>query len=241
MPYCAVFSRQPFPLIPRRYLWGASEWLKVRGNMSSRWLYQTLKQTSSDLSVGILVVAIAAQLPVYGQNTRQEVIRLGDGIIEIRDAVVIPEASEPCTPAEAAWWERIRSAYAEMLRAYKKRKAKAVADAKRKFWLLLHEGEQNAYRVPLQDRPPLVLLQGMILTPFLAIKHATSGTLELSVEYRKDGSVGDIDVITWLGDGWTQNTMEAVRQNVFLPAVKDRKFVDFKQNDKRTFTIRSRF
>jgi hypothetical protein len=175
-----------------------------------------------------------------GEKTKRMVVRHGYDL-EIRDFALIPEATEPCTPDESKWWERIREAHGEMLGAYSKRREKAVAEAKRKFWLLLYEGGQKAYRVPLQDREPLMLIIGLVVRPYLAIKHGTSGTLELSVEYRKDGSVGDIEVVTWLGDGWTQNTIDAVRQNVFLPAVKDRRFVDFKQNDKRTFTIRSHF
>ena len=47
----------------------------------------------------------------------------------------------------------------------------------------------------------------------------------MAVELRPDGSVGEIKVVQGLDPGLDQMAVSAARKLVFLPMVKDRKFV----------------
>lgn len=105
--------------------------------------------------------------------------------------------------------------------------------------MLLHEGQLTSYRIPLRDRPPLLLVSGHPRYTHLAEKHGTKGTVELSVEFQANGSVGDIQIISRLEDGLTESAIKATRQNVFLPAIRDRAFVADRRNAKATFTLGS--
>lgn len=153
------------------------------------------------------------------------VTRNGD-TVEIRTYSKIPEATEPCTSEELQWWNQLRNAQDDLLVAHKRGNAKAIAGAKEKFFVLLLEAPQKSYRVPLKDRPPLML--GLVRQPNLpdiARKNQIAGIVVLSVEFRSDGSVGDVQIIKGLGFGITESVVHAVRDNVFLPAIKDGGFV----------------
>jgi Gram-negative bacterial TonB protein C-terminal len=166
-----------------------------------------------------------------GQNPAEKktVLRYDD-IVEIGTFAHIPEATEPCTAEESEWWNQLRNAHGDILIGYKKRKENAIAEAKAKFFQLLYEGQLKSYRVPLQDRPPLILVHGKPGSTFLAQKHHTRGTVELAVEFQANGSVGDIRVISRLEDGLTDSAIDAQRQAVFLPAIRNRAFVNY-QNE----------
>ena len=186
----------------------------------------------------LLVFCLAAALASAGRVSAQKekTVRRYDTIVEIGSYVRIPEATEPCSAEESEWWTQIRNAHAEILVGYKKRKEKAIAQAKAKFFLLLHEGQLKSYRVPLRDRPPVLLVSGRPQYTYLAQEHKTKGTVELSVEFQANGSVGDIEIIKRLEDGLTESAIEATRQNVFLPAIRDRAFVAERRNVKATFS-----
>lgn len=134
----------------------------------------------------------------------------------------IPEATEPCTPAECEWWTQIRKAGNDLQR-------KGDEKSKTRFALLFSEGMQKAYHIPLKDRPPQVLAHGRVVFSDIAIKIARlkqmNRTAVLSVEYRTDGSVGDVKLVTGLGSGVDENVIQATRQNLFLPAIKNGAFV----------------
>jgi TonB family protein len=174
----------------------------------------------------------AGKLSPQGETT---VTRNGD-TIEIQTYSKIPEATEPCTSEELEWWNRLRKAQDDLLVAHKKGNAKAIAGAKEKFFVLLLEAPQKSYRVPLKDRPPLMLgLARQPILPDIARKNQIAGTVVLSVEFRSDGSVGDIQIIKGRGFGITESVVHAVRDNIFLPAIENGGFVAHRSEVKTEF------
>lgn len=144
----------------------------------------------------------------------------------VRTYYDIPEATEPCTPAECEWWKRIRKAGEEV---NKKDNDKAKAN----FSLLLEEGRQKAYRVPLKDRSPLYLGRLPQLSP--ALRGKVRGTMELSVEIGADGLVWDVKLIKGLESGIDKEVIQATRQHIFLPAVRSGVFVAERSKVERYF------
>lgn len=193
------------------------------------------------LAGSLLMFSIASVFAGVGRVSaqREKVTSRYDNVVEMGSYVHIPEATEPSSAEELEWWENIRNAHGDLLIGYKKRNKKTIAQAKARFFLLLYEGQQKSYRVPLTDRPPLLLVSGRPMYTYLAEKHRTRGTVELSVEFQADGSVGDIQIITKLEDGLTESAIQATRQNVFLPAIRNRAFVVERRNVKTTFSCGS--
>ena len=50
--------------------------------------------------------------------------------------------------------------------------------------------------------------------------------MELSVEYRADASIGEVQVKKGLGWGLDEDAVQAARHCVFLPAIRDGAFVN---------------
>jgi TonB family protein len=183
----------------------------------------------NSLLVFCLVSVVAAVGSASDQKEGRVVIRQGS-TVEIWPDTTIPEATEPCTPQELEWWQQIRKANSDLFQGYKKSKKKSILEARARFFLLLYEGQQKAYRVPLKDRPPQMLLIGRPTYPYIARKDKLSGKVELLIEYRSDGLVGDVQIIKGLGWGLDESVIRAARQNVFLPAIKDGTFVTHQSN-----------
>lgn len=137
--------------------------------------------------------------------------------LTIRQINEIPEATEPCAPEEAEWWNRVRKASNDL---QKKNNEKL----KTRFYLLLYEGQQKSYRIPLKDRPPQALV--CIRPAFNQDRrHKVMGTVELSVEYRADASADDVQLIKGIRAEIDEAAIRAASQTVFLPAVKNGAFV----------------
>jgi len=156
----------------------------------------------------------------------------GEKIVRERDTDTvrkydeIPEATEPGAPEKYEWWERLRKAGNDLQK-------KPDEKTKKRFYLLMYEGQQKAYRIPLKDRPPQTLTYQT--RAFGALGRITrenniKGTLVLSVEYRADSSVGDIQVMKELRPEIDENVILATRQSVFLPAIKNGAFVTQRRN-----------
>lgn len=128
----------------------------------------------------------------------------------------IPAATGHCTPEECDWWNRLREAGNKLLR-------KGDEKSKNVFASLFVEGIAKPYRVPSDDRPSQVLFSRPMQIADLPIK--PNGTVRLSVEYREDGSVGDVKVLNGLGSEVDKRCIRQARNVIFLPAVRDRKFV----------------
>lgn len=139
----------------------------------------------------------------------------------------IPEATEQCAPAECDWWKRFRESGNDL-------QQKGSEKSKRKFVMLFVEGLEKSYRVPLKDRPSQLLfgVPPSRPNPNLTKK---SGKVVLSFEVMSDGSVGEIKVVESLRSDLDRSCIQATRQNIFLPAVKNGVFVAEQQNLKCGF------
>jgi len=129
----------------------------------------------------------------------------------------IPAATEACTSEECDWWNRLREVGNKLLR-------KGDEKSRNVFASLFLEGIEKSYRVPLEDRPPQVLFFRPVQIADLTSK-PRNGTVRLSVEYRADGSVGEVNVLNELSSEINERCIQTTRNVIFLPAVTDRKFV----------------
>lgn len=133
----------------------------------------------------------------------------------------IPEATPPCTAEECQWWNKLRAA-GELVR-------KTLGDKteSKKFRKLLEQGQKESYQPPIANPGATILYQVLFHSTAESLKKNITGSLALTVELRPDGTVGEVKIVKGLGYGLDESAAEAARQIVFLPAVKDRKFVTF--------------
>ncbi|HMG73455.1 MAG TPA: TonB family protein [Pyrinomonadaceae bacterium] len=134
----------------------------------------------------------------------------------------IPEATLPCTAYEARWWSDLRSAGAAV------RSTIGGKKETKKFLGLLAEGQAQSYQPPIPDRGATLLDQVPLQSTEESRKKNISGELALVVELRPDGTVGEVKIVQGLGYGLDEKAAAAARRMIFLPAVKDRKFVSFR-------------
>lgn len=174
-----------------------------------------------------MVVVFTSFSNVSGQK-EQRVTLIDGQTAEVRMLTEIPEATEPCVPAECEWWNQIRKANSDLNQAYKRRDEKSKLAAIERFFLLLQEGREKVYRVPVKDRPPQPLLTARPHYPYVARKNKIKGTVRMSVEIGDFGLVTDIQIIEGPGWGLNESAIESTRQAFFLPAIKDGGFVAYK-------------
>jgi hypothetical protein len=177
----------------------------------------------------ISLVLVAAGKGAAAFQTQKVQKTSEGGVVAIKNYKEIPEATEPCSPEVREWWGRIREA-GNYLQKNESEKAK------RRFYLLLQEGQQKGYRVPLKDRPKQVLAEGEL--PYLPQQRFLNGSVVLSVEFLADGTVGDIQVVTGFGSFIDKHVVQATRRDVFLPAVKDGAFVTYRDTRTTHFSNR---
>jgi hypothetical protein len=95
--------------------------------------------------------------------------------------------------------------------------------------VLFAEGLEKGHRIPLKDRPPQVLFRGKVVFPDLLVARARikglKGSIDLSIEYRADGSIGDVKILKGLDKDMDGYAVRAARESIFIPAVKDGAFV----------------
>jgi hypothetical protein len=170
-------------------------------------------------SIGASLVCCAFLLmtaPASAQDTKTRTTKVGSSGISIMHYTEIPAATEPCTSEECDWWNRLREAGNKLLRKGDQKSSSAYAS-------LFVEGIVKSYKVPLADRPGKVLFSRPVQIADLPLK--PNGTVRLSVEYRADGSVGEIKVLSGMGTRVDQRCIQAARSVIFLPTIKDRQFV----------------
>jgi TonB family protein len=134
----------------------------------------------------------------------------------------IPEATLPCTAYESRWWSDVRNAGAAV------RSSMGGKKETKKFLRLLAEGQGKSFQPPIPDRGATLLDQVPLQSTEESRKRNISGSLAMVVELRPDGTVGEVKIVQGLGYGLDEKAAEAARQMIFLPAVKDRKFVSFR-------------
>lgn len=182
----------------------------------------------------LLVFSLLAVVPSAhsGMVQRKTVVSATSSkTVEVKTYNAIPEATEPCAPEESDWWMRIRKASNDLLR-------KGDEKSKTRFALLLYEGQEKAYRIPLKDRTAQVLVRARVPHSEIVWTKKINGTVVLSIEYRADGSVGDVRLIKGVGFGMDENVILAAREALFLPAVRDGVFVTDWQNAEMNFSTR---
>lgn len=172
-----------------------------------------------DLLIFFCLVAVVPETGIASSQSETTVRKgTGRGVLEEFTYNDIPEATEPCTPEACEWWKQIRAMGNELNRNSDKK-------LKAKFLHQLQQGQQKAYRVPLKDRPSQVV--GTFGRPSYpeSVQGKVTGTAALSVEFRSDGSVGEVQIVKRLGLGIDENLIRAVRKSVFLPAIENGAFV----------------
>jgi hypothetical protein len=163
-------------------------------------------------------VSVVADVDSFSYQSKTDVRKIDSGV-EIRSGFNdIPEATEPSAPEEFEWWEKLRKAGNDLQK-------KSDKKSKAKFLLLLSEGQQKGYRIPLKDRPPQIIVFGKLTHSSVFQKGKITGTVIVSVEFRADGTVGDVKMTKELALGIDENFIRAIRQSVFLPAIKNGAFV----------------
>ena len=157
---------------------------------------------------------MAAQASAQDTKTRTTIAGSGVSVFTYKE---IPAATEPCTSEECDWWNRLREAGNKLLR-------KGDEKSRNVFASLFVEGIEKSYTVPLADRPSQVLFFRPVLIADLPSK-PRNGAVRLSVEYRADGSIGEVNVLNGLSPEVDKRCIQAAQNVIFLPAVTDRKFV----------------
>lgn len=161
----------------------------------------------------------------------EKIVRAEGSTLSISEFHSIPEATEQCTTEEAEWWQRVRKAGNDLQR-------KSTENATKRFSLVLLEGLQKAYRVPVKDRLPQMLVVNHLPQTDVVRKFQINATILLSVEYLANASIGDVQIVKRVGHGLDESAVLAKRRDVFLPAVKDGAFVTERREVKVTFSTR---
>ncbi len=177
------------------------------------------------VAISASALSVSAQATPKSSDKEMRIVSREGSTVEIRTYTAIPEATEPCAPAVCDWWNQIRRANADLNLGYQKRNEKSIVAAINRYFVLLYEGQQKSYRVPLKDRSPQTLVLGMPAYPYIAKKNRINGEVVLSIEISNDGTVGNPQVTKGLGWGLDESAIQAARKAVFLPAIKDGSFV----------------
>ena len=133
----------------------------------------------------------------------------------------VPDATLPCTMDETQWWLDIQESARQV------QKTRGGKKEKQKFFDLLQLGEDKSLQPPIVDIKPVVLAKFEPQYDEDGRRRKINGNVVMLVELRKDGFIGDVQVRKGLTPGLNQKAEEAARRTIFLPAVKDRKFVNF--------------
>lgn len=181
----------------------------------------------------LLLVLSLTSVFVLGQDktiTRQT--DSGNNVgLSIKKYVEIPEATEPCEPVVCEWWSKLREAGNELQR-------KEDNKSKKKFVLLFLEGLEKSYRIPVKDRRPQTLAsQRPEISDIMKIRRI-NGEIKVSIEYRADASIGEIKVVKGLASDINNRFIQATRQSIFLPAIKDGAFITEWQEGKFTISTK---
>jgi TonB family protein len=198
--------------------------------LPGRFLLRLLLCISLVTTVAVAAVAQKETASNASDSARTVMRKTGSGVT-LRTYSEIPAATEQRSADEHEWWERVRKAGS----IFQKKDGK---ESRKNFYLLLYEGQQKGYRIPLKDRPPQVLSFARANYSDLALERKVNGSVELSVEYLADGSVGDVQLVKGVGFGIDKFVIQARRQDSFLPAIKDGAFVDYRTSVTVSFSTR---
>lgn len=163
-----------------------------------------------------LIVTLVGIGNVVCQEIKTTKKNIGGSTLLISSYKEIPAATEQCSPAECDWWNHLRHAANEL-------QQKNSEKSKRKFVTLFVEGMEKSYRVPLKNRQSQMLVT-VRPSPLKNGVRAKNGKVILLVEVRSDSSVGEIKVEKSLRSDMDELCIQAQRQSIYLPAVKENVF-----------------
>lgn len=190
------------------------------------------KSTKSSFLGLVAVFATIGLIEVSGQaeEHKDDILRQIRGnsarVLRLPSA---PEATEECTPEECAWWERVRESILVLRGAVSEPNARkrdpGIRTAMEAYFLLLQEGRDRGYRVPLGDRPPQMLLGAPPQRTHIARKQNIKGEIKIAITISEFGIVTEAVPENRLGWGLDERALASARMNYFLPAVRNREFV----------------
>ena len=164
---------------------------------------------------GCISMTVFGASNTLGQEHR--IVRKAGPSVVVATYTEIRAATEQCSAEECDWWKRLRESGNNLLRnADKKSLGKYIS--------MFVEGFESAYRIPLGDRPPKLMVNSRPSGPMKGVI-PKNGKVELLVEVRADGSVGEIKVTKSLRSDMDLLCVQSQRQSIFLPAIKSRAFV----------------
>jgi len=171
------------------------------------------------LPVLLILVASASGIAQAQSQSQTDADRAAQQAIKAIHSRDIPDASLPCTPEESKWWGELRAVAKGFNRAQPDR------PETKKLMNLIKEGIDKSYQIPVPDRYATVLWQSHPQPNPQPKYKRVNGSIALAVELLPDGSVGEVKVAQGLDPDLDKMAIETTRKLVFLPAIKDRKFV----------------
>src|SRR6266446_3290636 len=142
----------------------------------------------------VLIGVARAQSPNDSDRARKAALNM----LHSRE---VPEATLPCTPDEAKWWQGLRKAATAV------QDTKGGKKEKEKFLRLLQEGQEKSYQPPIPDRAALVLSRLPPNYSEAARRMQKRGSIALVVELRADGFVGEVEVVQGLDPDLNENAI----------------------------------
>jgi TonB family protein len=94
-----------------------------------------------------------------------------------------------------------------------------------KLMHLIKEGIEKSYQIPIPDHSAIVLWRAVPQYTEDARHKKINGSVALAVELLPGGTVGEVKVAQGLDPGLDKIAVETARKLIFLPAIKNRKFV----------------
>lgn len=177
-----------------------------------------MKIASLKTYCALLVLGLVCNTVALAQTqTDQE--RAAEQAIKALRSREVPEASLSCTTDEAEWWKEVRAASKAI------RPARAAKKEREEFIRLIKKGLEKSFQVPVPDHYAIVLWQSPPDYTEEGRNKRISGSVALAVELLPDGTVGEVKVAQGLDPGLDQMAVSAARKLIFLPPIKDRKFV----------------
>jgi TonB family protein len=175
-----------------------------------------MMRTFHNCSLVFLVAVWSAVAFAQSQTDSDRAAQAAVKAVHSRD---VPQASLPGTPDEANWWNDLRAAAKAINPA---RAGKAETE---KLMRLIKEGNEKSYQIPVPDHHAIVLWRAVPQYTEEARLKMIKGSVGLAVELLPDGSVGQVKVAQGLDPGLDKMAVETARKLIFLPAIKNRKFV----------------
>jgi len=166
----------------------------------------------------VVSLVVAGSTAVFAQS-QTDADRASQAAVKALHSRDVPQASLPCTTDEAKWWDDLRIAAKAI------NQARAGKTETEKLMHLIKEGIDKSYQIPVPDHYAIVLWRAVPQYTDEARNKKLNGSVALAVELLPDGTVGEVKVAQGLDPGLDKMAIASARKLIFLPAIKNRKFV----------------